>query len=142
MHQFQANQVPAVLLRLIDMLRATQSKLMDDIDLVMDDAACFVCGQCDSMSDGAERDVRLAENEPPRTSQLGPLTLCPVCLLHTHRDCCDKVLAECHSCVDQGSVSWPSPSSSDLPRTLRDTGVQGDLDCLIRFWSLCNPCSV
>ncbi|CAE7792673.1 unnamed protein product [Symbiodinium sp. CCMP2592] len=128
LHHFQANQVPAVLLRMIDMLRAAQSKLMDDIDLVMDDAVCFVCGQCDSVSDGVGSDVRLAETDPPRTSPSGPLALCPVCLLHSHRGCCDKVLAECHSRVDQGSASWPSPSSSDLPRALRDTGVQGGLD--------------
>ena len=133
LHQFQANQVPAVLVRLIDMLRAGQSKLLDGIDLVMDDddGACFVCGQCDSVPECAGRDVRLAETETPQTSQLGPLALCPVCLMHSHRSCCEKVLAHCHSCVDQGldMANWPSPgackSSSDLPRALHDTGMQG-----------------
>ena len=137
LHDYQPNQVPAVLLRLMDMLRAGQSKLMDGINMTMGDSvpSCFVCARLDlDLPGGNPSDTEDMSGDVDR--QRNPCTLCPVCMLCSHSRCCDKIFAEFQSRVDHSLASWPYPSTckaaDNLPQILHDMSTRG-------AWTL-DPC--
>ena len=124
------NLLPDDLIRLMDMWQAAEGKKLGLETGMETDENCFICSKpCYTPDSGS------AEQDIPAATSGDCFTLCPFCLLCSHHECLERVLAALPGrCETEGAVPLPlnkDQSTTSFPELFQDSSRQGPVSALV-----------